>query len=168
MSKGPTNLVVKRRRREGKTDYNLRLKLLASRKPRLVIRKSLRNITAQLVEYKEEGDRVMAASNSRELIKLGWKHSRKNIPAAYLTGLLLGQKAKSKGIKEAILDIGSYTSIKGNLIYAALKGAIDAGLQVPHDSAMLPEGRLQGEHTKDPENIKKDLENIKKKIEGKK
>ncbi len=168
MSTGPTNLVVKRRRREGKTDYKLRLKLVASMKPRLVVRKSLKNITAQLVEYGEAGDKVITSSNSRELVKLGWKHSRKNIPAAYLTGLLLGHKAKSKGMQEAILDMGHYKSVKGNVIYAALKGAVDAGLNVPHDSKMLPAERLSGSHTKNPAAVKKDLEEVKKKIGAKK
>lgn len=168
MSTGPTNLVVKRRRREGKTDYNLRLRLLASRKPRLVVRRSLKNMTAQIVDYSESGDKVIATSNSRELIKLGWKHARRNIPAAYLTGLLIGQKAKSKGVKEAVLDLGPYKSIAGNVLYATLKGALDAGLNVPHDPKMLPESRLHGEHTKNPAQAKKDMEEVKKKIEAKK
>lgn len=168
MSRGPTDLVVKRRRREGKTNYKLRLKLLASHKLRLVVRKSLKNINAQLIEYNENGDKIVASSNSRELVKFGWKHTRKNLPAAYLTGLLLGHKAKSKGLKEAILDIGSYRSIKGNVIYAALKGALDAGLNVPYEAKVLPEKRLYGEHMKNPAAVKKDLDDVKKKIEAKK
>lgn len=167
MSTGPTNIVAKKRRREGKTDYKKRLSLIASGKPRLVIRRSLNNMNVQLIEYQEEGDKILASSNSRELIKLGWKHSRGNIPAAYLTGFLLGNKAKSKSIKEAVLDMGLYQSVKGNVIYAALKGALDAGLNIPHDKKILPEGRISGEHLKNPAAVKKDLEDVKKKIEAK-
>ncbi len=166
MSRGPTNLVVKRRRREGKTDYGLRLKLVESGKPRLAIRKSLRNVTAQLIQYQEAGDKTLASASSRELIKLGWKHSRKNIPAAYLTGLLIGKKAKNAGVKEAVLDLGLYKSIKGNVMYAVLKGALDGGLEVPHSDEVLPKERLLGVHTKNAETIKKDAESIKKKISG--
>lgn len=167
MSRGPTDLVVKRRRREGKTDYGLRLRLLASRKPRLVVRKSLKNVNAQIIEYGEAGDKIVASCNSRELIKLGWKHARKNLPAAYLTGFLLGHKAKKKGLKEAVLDIGLYVSVKGNVIYAALKGALDAGLEVPHGEEMLPVARLHGEHMKDSAAVKRDFDDVKKKIEAK-
>ena len=39
-----------RRRRENKTDYRRRLRLLVSRKQRLVIRKGLKNITAQIID----------------------------------------------------------------------------------------------------------------------
>lgn len=166
MSRGATSIVAKKRRREGKTDYKKRLAFVASGRPRLVVRRSLKNINLQLIEYQEEGDKVLASANSRELIKLGWKHSRGNIPAAYLTGFLLGHKAKK--VKEAILDMGLYKSIKGNVIYAALKGAVDAGLNVPHDPKVLPEGRVTGEHTKNPAAVKKDVEEVKKKIEAKK
>jgi large subunit ribosomal protein L18 len=38
----PTYKMPFRRRREGKTNYTKRLKLLLSRKPRLVVRKSLK------------------------------------------------------------------------------------------------------------------------------
>src|SRR3989344_7150894 len=114
MGGGATSIVAKKRRREGKTDYKKRLAFVASGRPRLVVRRSLKNINLQLIEYQEEGDKVIASANSSELIKLGWKHSRGNIPAAYLTGFLLGHKAKK--VKEAILDIGLYKSVKGNVI----------------------------------------------------
>ena len=40
---------IKRRRREGKTDYKARLAMLKSEKPRLVIRKSNRYLVVQIV-----------------------------------------------------------------------------------------------------------------------
>ncbi|MEM0230969.1 MAG: 50S ribosomal protein L18 [Candidatus Woesearchaeota archaeon] len=140
-----------RRKREGKTNYYKRIKLLSSQKPRLVVRKALKNIIVQLVEYNPKGDIVVASAHSRELIKYGWKLNRGNIPAAYLTGLLLGIKAR-KVMKnpEAILDLGLQESVKGSRLYAALKGALDAGLNIPHSEEILPEeSRISGKHISD-------------------
>lgn len=136
-----------RRRREGKTNYKKRLKLLLSGKPRLVVRKSLKYIRAQIIVFDEKGDRTLAAASSRELKKLGWKFACDNLPAAYLTGLIIGKKALKKGIEKAILDMGLYPSTKGSRIYAVVKGAIDAGLKVPCSEEVLPsEERIRGEH----------------------
>ncbi len=136
-----------RRRREGKTDYKKRLALLKSGKPRMVVRKTNRYIIVQFIEFKPEGDRVLAYAFSKELSKYGWPYSGKSVPAAYLTGFLAAKRALEAGIKEAVLDIGRYTSTKGSRLYAALKGAIDAGLQVPHSEEILPDDeRIRGEH----------------------
>ncbi len=132
-------IVEYRRKREGRTNYRKRLKLLTSNNLRLIIRKSLKNISSQLVEYDVNGDKVILGTSSNELKKkYDWKLSKSNIPAAYLTGLLLGTKAKKKGIKKAILDLGLNASAKGGRIYALLKGASDAGLEIPHSKEMLP------------------------------
>ena len=136
-----------RRKREGKTDYRKRMALLMSGKPRLVIRASLANIHLQIVSYQPQGDVVMASADSKELAKLGYGFNRGNIPAAYLTGLLLGRKAQKKGITEAILDLGLQTHHAGSRIYAALKGVIDAGVSVPASPAIFPpKERLMGGH----------------------
>ena len=165
MSRNKIQAVPFKRKREGKTDYKKRLKLLASMRPRLVIRKSLKNLSAQIIEYDPKGDKVSVSAHSRELIKMGWKGYRRNLPAAYLVGLLCGARAKSKGLKEAVLDLGLYPSIKGSVLYAALKGVVDAGIDVPHDKSILPsEERLFGAHTKNPEEAKKNFDNIKEKI----
>jgi len=165
MSKDKTKVVPFKRKREGKTDYKKRMKLLAYNKPRLVVRKSLKNLSAQIIEYHPNGDRVVVSAHSRELIKMGWKGYRRNVPAAYLVGLLCGAKAKDKGIKEAVLDLGLHPSVKGSVLYAALKGVLDAGITVPHDESVLPpEERLVGAHTKNPEEAKKNYEMIKEKI----
>ena len=66
MKQGPRYHVKPRRRREGKTNYRKRLKLLRSRKVRVVIRKSLKNTQIQLIEYKEDGDNILASANSIE------------------------------------------------------------------------------------------------------
>ena len=54
MTQGPRYHVKPRRRREGKTDYRKRLRLLRSGKVRMVVRKSLKNTQIQLIEYKED------------------------------------------------------------------------------------------------------------------
>ncbi len=68
----------------------------------------------------------------------------KSTPAAYLTGLLLGRRA---GNKDAILDIGVHLATKGAKIFAALKGAVDAGLKVKYNPEVLPSAdRIAGKH----------------------
>lgn len=135
------------RRRLQKTDYKKRLALLKSGKPMLVVRKSLENMRVQIVEFNPKGDETLASAFSVELGGLGWKGGKGNLPAAYLTGLLAGMRAKKAGISEAILDLGLQTNTKGSRIYAALKGAVDAGLSVPHSEEILPsEERISGKH----------------------
>lgn len=129
-----------RRKREGKTDFKKRCRLLLNGKPRLVIRRSLKNINVQIINYTEKGDKIVAAANSKELEKkFGWKFGRNNLPASYLTGYLAGKNAVKKGVKEAILDIGMYGNIKGGKFYSALKGALDAGLKIPCSNKIFPD-----------------------------
>ncbi len=147
MATGPRYKVPMRRRREGKTDYRKRLKLLLSKKPRLVVRITNKRVIAQIVEYSPDGDRIIVGVDSSMLTEFGWKGDLNNTPAAYLTGLLVGKKALEKGIEEAILDIGLHTPVKGSRVFAALRGAVEAGLNVPHDEEILPDdSRIRGEH----------------------
>lgn len=147
MGEGPRYRVAFRRRRKGLTDYRHRLALIKSRKARLVVRRSLRTITVQFIEFEEAGDVVRAAATSHELAKHGWGASTSTTSAAYLTGLLAASRAKAKGIKEAVLDVGRHHPTPGGRIFAALKGALDAGVQVPHAAEVLPdERRIQGGH----------------------
>ncbi len=146
MKKTHFNLKVKRRRK-GVTDYKKRLKILLSGKPRLVVRKTLNNILAQIIEYAPQGDKVVISAHSSELKKFGWSAGTGNLPSAYLTGLLLGKKAKKKGVKEAVLDIGLNIPTKGGKLYAALKGAVDGGINIPHSEEILPsQERIKGAH----------------------
>ncbi len=135
-------IIPKRRRQEGKTDYKARLAILKSGKPRLVVRRTNRYIIAQLVESELAQDKVIATANSKELLVLGWPKesagSLKNLAAAYLTGILIGKKASAKKISEAILDIGLHRNVKSSRIYATLKGALEAGLNIPHNEEALP------------------------------
>ena len=147
MNRGNFFTVPFRRKREGRTYYKKRLKILGSDKCRFVVRRSLRNIQVSLVKFDVKGDKVLLTVNSRALDKLGWKGDNGNVPSAYLTGMLAAKKAKEKGIKDAILDIGFSNSTKGNRIYAALAGAKAGGLEIPCDKEVLPnEDRFTGAH----------------------
>jgi large subunit ribosomal protein L18 len=147
MVKAKIHIVQFRRKRKRKTNYKKRISLLTSGKPRIVIRKSLCNINIQIIEYKPKGDNVLVSANSKELVKLGYTLNRGNIPAAYLTGFLLGQKAKKKTVKQAIADTGLNSHVKGSRIYAALKGIVDSGLKVPCSNDIFPtEERINGTH----------------------
>ncbi|NHW45226.1 MAG: 50S ribosomal protein L18 [Candidatus Verstraetearchaeota archaeon] len=182
-----------KRRRKGLTDYRTRMKMLLSGKPLLVVRKTNTQVIVQVVKPEVKGDRVLAQATGRELrTKFGWPASGKNTPAAYLVGYLAGLRALKAGVKEAILYIGLHRAVKGARVFAALKGALDAGLKVPHSSEILPpEERIKGlhiaKHAKmlkdtdptaferqfsaylksgfDPEKIVEVFEEIKKKIE---
>jgi large subunit ribosomal protein L18 len=136
-----------RRRREVRTDYHQRLRLLKSGKPRLVARKSNRHVTAQLVLPGPDGDDTLAAAHSSDLEEHGWEAPTGNLPAAYLTGLLAGQRAVAAGLEEAVLDIGLNTATPGSKVFAVQEGAIDAGLDIPHSDDVLAEWpRTRGEH----------------------
>lgn len=136
-----------KRRYKGITDYRSRLKILKSGKPRLVVRKTLKHIIAEIVEFDPKGDRVIAYATSQELKKFNWDFSTSNISSAYLVGLLIGKRGLKKGVKEAVLDIGLYSNSRGSKINAVLKGVLDAGIKVPHSPEILPdEHRIKGFH----------------------
>ena len=166
MKQGPRYRVKPRRRLQGKTDYRKRLSLLKSRKTRIVIRKSLKHIKIQFVEYKDGGDKILASAVSNELInKYNWKFSTSTTSAAYLTGLLAGKKAKDKGIQECVLDIGRYPPVTGSKVFAGLKGVIDSGIKCPYNEEKLPnEDRIMGKHLDNK--IEPAIKEIKTKITG--
>lgn len=165
MATGPRYRVAFRRRREGKTDYRQRQRLLRSRLPRAAVRMSAKNTYIQFIAYDETGDRVLAAANSRELAKLGWTASTGNLPAAYLTGYLAGLRAVKDGVEEAVLDIGLKTPVKGGNLFAALKGMLDAGVEIPHGEEVIPaEDRLAGKHISD--DLEAMIEEVKSRMEA--
>lgn len=151
MAKGPSYRVPFRRRREGKTNYRSRRALVLSKLPRLVVRGTLRRVIVQVVEAKAMGDEVLISADSRELIKtFGWQGDCGNVSAAYLTGLLCGFRAVARGVERAVFDIGLQSPSRGARVFAALKGALDAGIVVPHNEVVLPdENRIRGEHIVD-------------------
>lgn len=166
MSQGPRYQMKLRRRREGITDYRHRLALLKSGEIRIVVRRSIKNIQVQFIDYAEQGDQVLISALGSELSKkYQWNHSCSSTPAAYLTGLLAGTRAKKEGISSALLDIGRQVPVKGSRVFAVLKGVLDAGISCPHGEGMFPEeNRIYGNHIDDT--IKTDVINIKKKIIG--
>nr|AJS13251.1 50S ribosomal protein L18P, large subunit ribosomal protein L18 [uncultured archaeon] len=129
------------------TDYQARKGFVVSGKPRLVARSSLKNTVVQIIVAKPHGDEVLASAHSRELVKkYGWKAATGNIPAAYLTGLLCGLKAKQKGIPEAILDLGLVSPTKGSKVFSAMSGVVYANVEVPHAPEKIVNERTRGNH----------------------
>lgn len=154
---------IRRRRFEGKTDYKARLGLLKSGKPRVVVRKTNRYILAQIVISDIAQDKVVLNISSKDLISQGWpeklKGSLKSLPAAYLTGYLLGKK--SEEINEGILDMGLQRNIKGSRIYAFLKGLVDSGFSIPHSKDSFPDDEALNKKEETGKLIKELKEKIK-------
>ena len=165
MAKNAHYRVAYRRRREHKTDYQSRRILAVSEHPRFVVRVSNKGILAQIVKAEIIGDKVLTQATSNELVtKYDWQASSKNIPAAYLLGMIAGHKAIKEGIKTAYLDLGLRRPTKGSKIFAVVKGAIDSGLSIPCDSDIIPSPeRINGGHivnyaqVTDPENYEKNF-----------
>lgn len=145
-----THVLPFRRKREGRTNYKKRLSLLKSGKTRLVIRRSNRHFLLQLVRYEPDGDGVLATVSSKVLAKHGWTHATKSIPAAYMTGLLMAQRAKELKVVEAIVDVGLEGFRAGGRVAAVIKGVIDGGLALPAKEEIFPtQERLEGKHLGD-------------------
>jgi len=160
-----------RRRREGKTDYYARKRLVAQEKNkyntpkyRFVVRFTNKDIITQITYAKMNGDVVLCAAYSHELPKYGMSIGLTNYAAAYATGLLLARRVLTKlkladkyqGATEvtgqdyhveeladgprpfkALLDVGLRRTTTGSKIFAALKGACDGGLDIPHSERRL-------------------------------
>jgi len=155
-----------KRRREGKTDYYARKRLVAQDKNkynspryRLVVRFTNKDVITQITYAKMTGDFVLAAAYSHELPRYGAPSGLTNYAAAYATGLLLARRVltklgladKYKGNTEitgadynveelqegphpfrALLDVGLRRTTTGSKVFAALKGAADGGIDIPH------------------------------------
>lgn len=147
MAHGPRYRLKFKRRHLGLTDYRLRLKLLLSGKPRLVVRRSNRYVYAQLVVSEGGRDKTLVSATSRELSEFGYPAGFTSAPACYLTGLLFALRAAKLGHKQAVLDIGLAKHTPKSNIYAFVKGCLDGGLEVPCSEDVLPsEERIRGEH----------------------
>ena len=136
---------ILRRLREEKTNYKKRGTMLMGKRDFITVNITNENTQVQILKPGMTGDKVIASAHSRYLLEKGWKGSRKSVPAAYLTGYLAGKKALGQGAKNAILYTGTrkYTQ----RMAAALKGVIDAGLQVPaSEETFPPDDRINGEH----------------------
>ncbi|MEM4593728.1 MAG: 50S ribosomal protein L18 [Zestosphaera sp.] len=148
MARGPTYKVPYRRRREGKTNYYKRYRMIKSgRLVRAVIRKTNTQIIVQIMKFSVNGDEVIVGVSSKSLRKYGWLGDLNNTPAAYLTGLLAGGLAVKKNVDEVIPDIGLHKASKGARVFAAIKGLLDAGVKVPVSEEVVPsQERIEGQH----------------------
>jgi len=166
MGYGPKYTVPYKRKKQNKTDYRKRLALLKSRMPRLAARKTNKRIIAQIITFAPEGDKTIIRVSSRDLKKYGLAVDANNTPIAYLTGYLLGKSAINKKIKKAVFDLGLNIATKGNKLYAVLKGAADAGIEIPHSEEVMPSAeRLAGAHIKNFDTAM--VEKIKNNIDSK-
>ncbi|KAI2467519.1 60S ribosomal protein L5 [Annulohypoxylon bovei var. microspora] len=110
-----------KRRRQGKTDYYARKRLITQAKNkynapkyRLVVRFTNRDIITQIVTSEIAGDKVFAAAYSHELKAYGIEHGLTNWAASYSTGLLLARRVLKKlGLDETFTGVeepdGEYT-----------------------------------------------------------
>merc|ERR1712134_89062 len=159
-----------KRRREGKTDYYARKRLVtqdknkfATPKYRFVVRFTNKDIICQVVSSKIKGDVCHTAAYASELKRYGLEVGLTNYSAAYCVGLLCARRLlkkynlddKFEGTPEvtaefedafvhgndedgpsafhALLDVGLKRTTIGSKIFAAMKGAFDGGLEIPHN-----------------------------------
>merc|ERR1712028_48745 len=160
-----------KRRREGKTDYYARKRLVSQDKNkfgtpkyRFVVRFTNKDIICQVVSSKIKGDICHAAAYAHELPRYGLNVGLTNYSAAYCVGLLCARRLlqkyglddKFEGTEEvtaefedcfvlntedeegvsafhANLDVGLKRTTLGSKIFAAMKGAFDGGLEIPHN-----------------------------------
>ncbi|MGI9565864.1 MAG: 50S ribosomal protein L18 [Nitrosopumilus sp.] len=152
---------ILRRLREEKTNYKKRGTMLMGKRDFITVNITNENTQVQIIKPGMTGDIVVASAHSTYLLDKGWQGSRKSVSAAYLTGYLAGKKALGKGAKDAILYTGTrkYTQ----RMAAALKGVVDAGVQVPANEETFPSSeRINGDHL----TVKNDITKIKSTIDG--
>ena len=167
MAYGKNQRLRFKRRRNGETDYRRRMKMLRGGFARAVVRVTNTQTICQLVNYEPTGDIVKISIDGNTIVeKYGWPidASRKSIPASYISGYAMAKTAIAAGDKEAVLDIGLAASTPGNRVFAALKGMVDAGMEIPYGESVLPDDdRINGSHIDD--SIAKAVEAAKKSIE---
>jgi len=159
---------LKRRRKENKTNYSKRIKLLKGETPRILFRKTNKYIIAEYITSKEAQDKIEIGMNSKTLIKYGWpkemEGSLKSIPASYLIGFLIGKKILSSKKTTPILDIGMIRNLHKTKPYAFLKGLVDSGIKMKYKEGVFPEkDRIEGKNMK--ADFSKTFNEIKSKIE---
>uniref|UniRef100_A0A9L0SS20 Large ribosomal subunit protein uL18 n=2 Tax=Equus TaxID=9789 RepID=A0A9L0SS20_HORSE len=106
-----------RRRREGKTDYYARKRLVIQDKNkyntpkyRMIVRVTNRDIICQIAYARIEGDMIVCAAYAHELPKYGVKVGLTNYAAAYCTGLLLARRMEEMYKK-------AHSAIRENPVY---------------------------------------------------
>lgn len=131
----------------------------ASHKYRLVVRFTNKDTICQIIYSKIQGDFVLAAAYGHELTRYGFPVGHTNYAAAYAIGLLVARRVlkklkldtKYQGNKsvdgedylvtpidgdsrpfKCFLDVGLRRTSTGSKVFAAMKGATDGGLNIPH------------------------------------
>lgn len=156
---------VYKRKKQGITDYRKRYRLVKSSSTRLVVRYSGKGVSAQIVQFDPNGDKVLATVTNRSLNKMGLEVTGNNTSVCYLVGMAAGRKCRDLGIEYCILDAGRRKVTKGGKIAAVLKGFSDSGVEIPHNEEILPDNdRIEGKHLKNKPGSKF-KENVKK-LEG--
>merc|ERR1719250_339058 len=134
-------------------------------KYRMVVRFTNKDIVCQIAYARIQGDVVVASAYAHELHRYGVKVGLTNYAAAYCTGLLLARRLLKKfsldsvyegntnidgdmycvednddgpGAFRACLDVGLARTSTGAKVFAALKGAVDGGLDIPHSEKRFP------------------------------
>jgi len=130
-----------KRRREGRTDYYARKRLIVQDKNKyntpkyhMVVRISNKDITCQIAYARIEGDVIVCAAYSHELPRFGVKVGLTNYAAAYCTGLLLARRLLKKlgldtiyeGEKEVSGEYYSVEDVEGQP--KAFRAVLDVGL----------------------------------------
>ena len=161
---------IRRRRKEFKTNYGKRVKLLKGGKPRLVFRYSNSKILVQYTTSYEAQDKVMFGFDSRKLLEFGWPKemigSLRSMSASYLMGFFIGNEIKNKKLEVPIVDFGMTRIIYKNNVFGFLKGLIDSGINIECKKEAFPkEDRIVGKHMK--KDFSSEFEKIKNNINKK-
>mmetsp|Transcript_77197 Transcript_77197/g.133884 ORF Transcript_77197/g.133884 Transcript_77197/m.133884 type:complete len:317 (+) Transcript_77197:81-1031(+) len=134
--------VKKRRRREGKTDFQARRKMVRqdknkfnNKKYRLIVRLTNKRVICQIAYATIAGDVIVAHASSNELTKFGIPCGHKNYAAAYATGLLIARRTlKTFGLDETFkgkeeLDGEEYHIEDEDTEQRPFKAILDVGIR---------------------------------------
>lgn len=107
-----------RRRREGKTDYHARRKMVAQDKNkyntpkfRLIARITNKQVICQIAYATIQGDKMLCQATSKELEKYGVPVGHTNYSACYATGLLVARRALDLvGLADSITGVEEATA----------------------------------------------------------
>lgn len=136
-----------RRRKEARTNYRARNKIVLSGVIICTVRRSLNYVYVDFVKPQTKGDVKLAGANSKEILKKYGLVSGKNIPIAYLTGLLGGSRAKKVGIVDAVLNLSPAWYNNSSIPYATAQGCIDVGINIKMgEEAKVDISRIEGLH----------------------
>jgi len=134
-------------------------------KYRMIVRSTNKDVVCQIAYSRMQGDIIVAAAYSHELPAFGLPVGLKNYAAHYCTGLLLARRILTKFKMDKLyegqtevdgeeytvepvddgprpfrcfLDVGLNRTTTGNKVFGALKGALDGGLDIPHNNKRFP------------------------------